>query len=712
MKRVFIDKLTNKDICDALGMFKYKVTRTGDVYDKNNPERTYMPVLHCMLVPSGFDIEAYKNHMYIWTFTINDTTIIGYTWSDFLNLLSRLKELLGLGRVHKTVHHRNGENEDKASAPYVMPIYIHNIKYEWAFMKSILLHNNVHAFFKDKKQRDPLYVIVDEAFLFIDSYKVYPMKLESVAKCYTKTQKSHDLDHTIPRTVEDAKKLTEKELTYCCNDTIILSELMQYTFDTYFKPYGRMPFSQNQIIKSIINTAYNISGDDEDVLKNINKISLSQSQYKFIRRDGFRGGFCQSSERYVIGDIGYGDLTSAYFTAIMHDYFPMGRYRTKSVKLEDDDFKYYTKKFCCQMLVKFYKLEAVGNKEIKYENKSYVTRYMPDGSDPKNEKDREIMRASMKVNESGRIYRAACISVSLTEIDWEIYKKVYTWEKAEILRFEVAKRGRLPEYIRKTALELYKTKATLKKAGRTHEAAYFTAKTLVSNVFGAIVQKLDKDIVEGEEAYWWAKTLDRKLKSQWGVYVTAHVRKMLLSAILEMGVENWLYSDTDSIYYIVNSKSIAVIEKHNSNMKLLNKAMCEEYGLDYELFDDLGCFDNDGMSITRFKTLGSKAYLLYYTSKDYPNGNVKLVLSGIPEKFFWTAYTEKYPTCNITEKEEELDKLFTFFEKTTEIVYERNEMVYVEDGCVIEPKKIEGTIGNVALRVARATFIANIDDRV
>ena len=225
MKRtVFIEEMSSEILLGEVGEYDSITTYTGD--------KAY-PQLDCALVPCGFDIEAYKQFMYIWTFTVKELTIVGYTWEDFLSLMRLFKDTFKLGkRLVKTVKHRDGTVEDKYTKPYVFPVYIHNLKYEYAFMKHILTLSG-ETFFMDKGKKNPLYLIHDESILFIDSLKVYNMSLEEVAHSFCKTQKSHDLDYSKPRNIYDAMTLSEKELDYCVRDTQILSELMQYTFDKY-----------------------------------------------------------------------------------------------------------------------------------------------------------------------------------------------------------------------------------------------------------------------------------------------------------------------------------------------------------------------------------------------------------------------------------------------------------------------------------------------
>lgn len=683
------------------------------------------------LIPAAFDIEATRQFMYIWTFSIKNVTIIGYTWDDYRKLLEMLKIVLCLGVKTKTVKHRNGEVEDKHSAPYVLPIFIHNLIYEYSFMKHEFEFEK--PFFKDalkkKKlddgtfielpQRNPL-CLVNEDFFYIDSYKVCPKSLEKLAKAYCTLRKTHDLDYNIDRNCEDAKHLTEEELTYCIRDTQILVEFAEFVIENYFKKNGRLPLTQNQIVKQIITNSHKSIGTEEED-KVIRSMTMTQEQYLLVRRDGFRGGICGSSERDFQGEVIYGDETSAYFSAIMHGYYPISRYRdiTAKVKTVEDIDRQASIK-CCQMKLKFYNLET-KSKTFKLESKDNVIRWMPDGSAPRKDKkgkiiaeDREVIRRSVKVDSSNHIWKAVCISTSMTEIDWELYKKCYIWDKVEILHFEAAQRGELPDYIKKAAIELYIEKASLKKAG-IKGPKYESAKTLVSNIFGCIVKKLQDDLVKGPEANWWADQLDNILKPQWGTYITAHARKVLVDMILKLG-KNWLYSDTDSVFFIKTPETVRILEEYNIQQKMKNAEICKRYNLDFNLFDDLGCFDGDSLHIIHFKTLGPKCYMYMTTDDDDP---FKFVMSGIADKYFWEAYDKKF-------KERTEKDVFDFFESDTEIEYVRKKLVFVDkettevingiemtskSGAIVEDDPIKGSLRDVGLKLALEKALDKTTDK-
>lgn len=706
-QKLTIDKLDTIRLEKLLKDTKFKATWVGP------------NLVNCALVPCGFDIETTRQFMYIWTFSIKNLTIIGYTWDDYKKLLDMLQQVLKLGKHITEVHHRKdnkdgkwkaGDVTEEISAPFILPIFIHNLVFEYSFMKSEFSYENV--FCLDKDNRNPLYLL-DEHFLYIDSHKVVPKKLADVAKAYCTTQKAvGDLDYTIDRNTDDAKNLSNEELKYCVCDTRILVELAEFIFNNYFIPYGRLPLTQNQIVKAAIHKKHlDMDKDEKEKLDKVVKDqTISQLVYKLVRRDGFRGGFCGSSGRDVIADIIYGDEASAYFSAIMHGYYPCTRYTDITDRVHTEkEINRHCKVKCCQMRLKIYNLRC-KTKFIKYESLKKVVRFLEDGTRPLTRKEK---RDCIKVNKQQKIVSAQCIGVSLNEIDWELYKKLYTWDKVEVIHFETAVRGELPKYVIDAAIEFYTKKATLKKAG-IRDARYESAKVLVSNIFGAMVQKVSDELVDGDKDTWLAEMLDEELKPQWGCYVSSHARKVLIDLILALGPNTWLYSDTDSVYFIKTDKTMEILEKYNIEQKAKNKAMCEKYSLDYNIFDDLGCFDGDSKHIVHFKTLGPKSYL--YMEAD---GSYHFVMSGIPEEYFWAAYDAKYD-----ERTEE--QVFEFFEANTEITYIRKKLKFVDEettevinsmtmtsksGAIIVEEKIVGELCTVVEKIAAESAIREMEDR-
>ena len=84
---------------------------------KRNNKRKYKNLFCAFDIESTNDPELQQAYMYIWQCQIEDYTIIGRTWSEWLIFCQRATEKL---------------KQDE----YIM-IYVHNLSYEFSFLKGI-----------------------------------------------------------------------------------------------------------------------------------------------------------------------------------------------------------------------------------------------------------------------------------------------------------------------------------------------------------------------------------------------------------------------------------------------------------------------------------------------------------------------------------------------------------------------------------------------
>ena len=113
---------------------------------KNQPNFTwaYAHKVHYLNIPCSFDIEtssfyeglAKKAIMYIWTLNINGTTFIGRTWKQFIDTINVISDTFELNKFNRR-----------------LLIYIHNLEYEFQFMRKWFDWYDIFA--DDKRQ--PLY---------------------------------------------------------------------------------------------------------------------------------------------------------------------------------------------------------------------------------------------------------------------------------------------------------------------------------------------------------------------------------------------------------------------------------------------------------------------------------------------------------------------------------------------------------------------------
>ena len=164
----------------------------------------------CYDLCCGFDIET-TNHtetktafMYIWQFCINGVVITGRTWEEFFDLLNFLK----LPNMFK------GAN---------IIIFVHNLGFEMSFLLPYLENKGLLKKVFAKAKYQPLEVQLTNGYIFRDSAALSGVSLAVLADNFCKTKKLvGDLDYTIER--NHLTELTNKELQYCINDVVILSE--------------------------------------------------------------------------------------------------------------------------------------------------------------------------------------------------------------------------------------------------------------------------------------------------------------------------------------------------------------------------------------------------------------------------------------------------------------------------------------------------------
>ena len=638
---MWINELNKEQLSSILGKVEYKCSHIG--------KEQY----NIALVPCGFDIETTREFMYVWTCSINTTTIFGTTWAEFQTLIDMIKDVLNLGLM---VDHR----------PKVFPMFIHNFGgFEWHFMSSQLNFTNRFCV-----GSNALFGVIDDTIVVLDSYRICPNKLDDLAKMYSTYRKldGGEFDYFKERNTNDAKSMTEREMEYCATDTLILVDFAKHIINDYFMIYGRLPYTQNEIVRGMIKSAYN---DNKDLYEpQIKDLFPDRLDYEWFRMFGYRGGFCGSSMDDCYGDVGYADLDSAYCSAVVHQYFPMTRYKT----VRPDLFEQYCETHCCQMTLEFTNIKS----------KTFIRPEQLSHCIPESGKYGD----GCTWDNASHLVSADKIVVSICELDWELYKLCYNWDSVKCLKCKVSERGHLPEYVIQVALKLYGDKALLKLDGKDETAEYKRVKSLPSTITGAMGKRINKKYMKLNSDDW-AKQFKRINKQilfpQWALYVTAHIRSLVVKTALSIGSYYWLYSDTDSLLHKGDDIVKDVFLEHNELQQLRNLAMCNERGLDYNIYKNLGCWDfgeRKGLKIDAFKTIGSKAYIYHYTDNKHPEGAFKVVLGGIPEQDFWDSFDKVY-------NERTIENVFKFFEPDTQITYHKKYAIIVNDtSAVINGQKM------------------------
>lgn len=613
------------------------VSRLNYTMNQENFEWVYSHKVHYLNIPISFDIEtssfyegiAKKAIMYIWTCNVNGTTFIGRTWKQFTQLLDIMSEVFGLIKYNKRCL-----------------IYVHNLEYEFQFMRKWL---DWHDIFADDK-RQPLYAVTKGGVEFRCSYRLSGYSLAKLADelRYYKTQKMvGDLDYSLIR--HSNTPLTDKELKYCTQDTQVVVCYIQEEIDKN-GDIAHIPYTKTGYVRRYCQDeclAIHKQNDDVSRLKGLKyrdimqSLTLTYDQYKMCKA-GFQGGFTHANINYVnetLTDVGSIDFTSSYPFTMMAQYFPMSSPR--EVEVHDmKDLEFYLSSYCCLFEVQFINLKPLTTIEnpISSSRCSYLEGY--------------------HIN-NGRVIDAKILETTITELDFDIYRNFYTWDGIKIGKFLVFYRGYLPTNLVKCLVKFYKDKTTLKGvAGKDEE--YLQGKAMLNSAYGMAVTDIVRDDLEyHQEMYadeWqvgsetpvsqlnrYNKNPSRFLYYPWGVWVTAHARHNLFKGIKAFG-SDYVYSDTDSIKAINMDRHQDFIKNYNLHVREQLEKAADFHGIPMSDFEPetikgekklIGVWDFEG-TYDKFKTLGAKRYLVQ------KGNDIEFTVAGVNKKAIKEYMLETY----------------------------------------------------------------------
>lgn len=572
-------------------------------------------------VPCAFDIETssfYENGekrclMYVWQFAFNGYVFIGRTWKQFTQFLNQLSIVLNVSMDNR------------------LYIYVHNLSYEFQFMRKWLEWENIFA----TAERKPLKALTVEGYEFRDSYILSGYNLAKTAEQlnqYSVKKLVGDLDYDLIRTA--ITDLDETEIAYCVNDVLVVSAYIQEQINQYGK-ITKIPLTNTGRVRNYCREAcyngFTKNSKEKKATKYAYKklmksLTVTADEYNLLKR-AFMGGFTHANAIHVLEtkkNVTSYDFTSSYPFVMLTELYPMGKgFKIKIDSL--DKFRELERNFC---LVFDMRLEGVAPK-IWADNPISISKCWKISED--------------HVVNNGRVVTADWLITSGTEIDFEIYMKFYDIEHCYIDNCYAYTKAYLPTNFLKSILKLYEDKTTLKGV-EGKEVEYLHSKGMLNSCYGMCVTDIaqDETIYDGE----WSKVKasgdslndaiekynenhNRFLFYPWGIYVTAYARRNLFSAIAECGAD-YIYSDTDSVKIINAEKHKKYFDVYNKMVMLKIKRSCLVNKLDENQFKPktikgvekpIGVWDCEG-TYSLFKTLGAKRYIYV------DNGKLHATIAG------------------------------------------------------------------------------------
>ena len=601
-------------------------------------------------IPAAFDIEVSsfyvdgekKASMYIWQFGILNWVTYGRTWDDFKKFLSMLSDILNLSENLK------------------LAIYVHNLAYEWQFIRKILHWDKV--FFLD--ERKPVYAITG-GLEFRCSLKLSSKSLEKVGDDLIKYQEHKhvgDLDYQLTRF--PTTPLTEEELGYCEADIRVLLAYVQEKIETdgsiCFIPMTNTGYVRNYCRRACFNKY-------KDYKCLMSTLTLEPDEYSQLKR-GFAGGFTHANAKYVaqgkekpLENVGSFDFTSSYPAVMLTEQFPMSK--SKLIPHIDNwnQFHSYLHKYCCLFDVTLYGVYPKVNYDHPISRSKIIL--------PKDEVEKKRILSGI-TEDNGRIVTAEEITLTMTEQDWFTFEDFYNYDKdaTKIWSFRIYEKRFLPKPFYKAILELYKKKTILKDV-EGEEINYMISKNMINASFGMTVTDIVREILEydyNKSIYMNPRRPDldtairdynnarkRFLYYPWGVWVTAFARRRLFTGILACG-DDYIYSDTDSIKIFNPEKHMDYINSYNSSLLSRIDSIAKYLHIDVEEYSPknkkgvekpIGVWEFEG-TYKRFKTLGAKRYLFERYEKDIDEEKGKsryvLTVAGVNKKKACEYLVKKY----------------------------------------------------------------------
>ena len=603
-------------------------------------------------VPASFDIETSSfilnsdardeptklACMYIWQFGLNGSVIYGRTWEQFMDFLDELVDYLGLD-----IHRR-------------LLIYVHNLGYEFQFLQKWLKWDKVFAI----KNRRPVYAICGglefRCSLFLSNYSLAYLG-DNLLHTYPVKKLVGNLDYSKIR--HSQTPLTDDELAYCVNDVKVvmsyIQEKIEQDGDIGQIPLTNTGYVRNYCRKECFYEECETEEDRKRVMLNYRALMKSltisgKDEYDQLHR-GFMGGFTHAgclhanSKDGPIFRVGSADLTSSYPFAMVAQYYPMSRGEYIGHVDEPKLFKHYLSKYCCIFDIEFTNLKPA----VEYENPLSLSR---------------CVTAGKVVTNNGRIVSAQRCRTTLTELDYDTITKFYTWDACKIMNLRVYQRGYLPRALILAILKLYEDKTSLKGVvGK--EIEYLVSKNMINAAFGMMVTAIIRDDFEYSD-HWFKEVVDvdsqltgynknfnRFLYYGWGVWVTAHARHNLFSAIVEFG-EDYVYSDTDSIKGINFDMHEDYFKRYNDKVFEQLLTMCNHYHIPFSKCKPktkkgeeklIGLWEIE-KPYKYFKTVGAKRYMYMYE-----DGFVNMTVSGVNKKMAMPYLIAKWNDIDLDSEE-------------------------------------------------------------
>lgn len=588
---------------------KYNVSGRKDKFDEtiysfdiettsyiNYEGKIYKSDKYQELTKKQQEVAIYGSNMYIWMFSINTNVYYGRTWEEFIIFIKRLDEYVPERKI----------------------IFIHNLAFEFQYLKSYFKFNEVMARKSHKvmKARMQDYNIELRCSLMMSNCRL--AKLPKLFKLPVQKMEG-DLDYNQLRNSKTI--LSEKELGYCENDCLVVYYYIKYELETY-ENVNKIPLTSTGHVRRELK---NLIRKDYKYKRLVSKSVNTDPHIYNMLIDAFQGGYTHASYVFagdIINNVDSWDFTSSYPYVMVTHRYPSDKFTKCNIKRVEQ----MSNNNAYLLRVRFTNIKSNYFNNFISQSKCHI-----------------IKGAKY---DNGRVMEAEMLEITLTDVDFKLLLSAYTCDY-EILECFYSIYRYLPKQFINFVLNKYVIK-TQYKGIPEKEIEYQTEKSKFNSLYGMSVTNNIRDEVIYDNETGWEETpitnedIIEKLKQEekegfmsfaWGVWITAYARNNLLKNVMKLD-EYVLYCDTDSIKLRYGYDK-NIIKQYNNFVETKIKHVSEILNIPYERFAPkdvkgvermLGLFDDDG-HYKEFITLGAKKYAY----KD-SNEEIHITVSGVPKK--------------------------------------------------------------------------------
>lgn len=575
---------------------QYQIIKKG----KKKGSKAYIDLITAFDIETSRLADIEQSVMYIWQYQIGKhLTVIGRTWEQFFEMIEKIRDYI--------------------DGKYWLVTYVHNLSYEFQFMKGVYDFEPDEVFATDS--RKVLKCTMFDCIEFRCSYMLTNLSLSQfLKKMNVKDQKLSGEEFNYQKVRFPWTELNEYEINYCINDVKGLTEALYKALAVDGDTLATVPLTATGYVrrdmKASMRAGYNFKQLQE---------MLPDKDIYILLREAFRGGNTMSNRYYtdqIVENVRSADMVSSYPASLLTRKYPMTRFCLESTDI--NNFKALLKRKNEALLMR------LAFEDIELKNILIGDPYIP------KDKCRNLRSFT---NSNGRIIRAEYLEISLTDIDFRIIKSMYSWKALKVITLYSAAYHRLPLCFRQTVQQYYKVKTELKGVSEDSEeyAYYMKNKEKLNSCYGMCVEDPAKDSIDFIDGDFIPqdKPVDELLKIhnksaflayQWGVWCTAWSRYALQEGIDLCGDNaiDFVYCDTDSVKYIGDVDFSSLNEKREQ-LAIDNGATAVDRNGEVHY---MGVYEDEGYKLpNRFATMGAKKYVL-----EDETGKLHITIAGVNKR--------------------------------------------------------------------------------